>query len=171
MTLIVVAVGIALLLFTNLYEVVLFSFSSGEGSNSVRSEQFDYLVSEWNFTGAGLGSSLDSGYKRDETGYGFELTYVNLVNKLGVFSLPLFLSYASTIFYGLKFFFLDGKRVAGAWVLGSMAFLIPGAGNPLLLAPVFVFMHFLAIMLIISELCPDGKADEDDEAQSGTVSS
>ncbi|MBF4555103.1 hypothetical protein H7698_03400 [Pseudomonas sp. p50] len=171
MTLVVIAVSIALLLFTNLYEVILFSFSSGEGSNSVRSEQFDYLVSEWNFTGAGLGSSLDSGYKRDETGYGFELTYVNLVNKLGVFSLPLFLSYASTIFYGLKFFFLDGKRVSGAWVLGSMAFLIPGAGNPLLLAPVFVFMHFLAIMLIITELCPDGNTDEGNETESGAVGS
>ena len=149
-----------LLVFTDFYNVIIFSFSSSEGSNSIRSEQFDYLVSEWSFGGSGLGSSLMSGYKRDDTGYGFELTYINLVNKLGVLSIPLFLSYASVLFFGFKFFFFDGRRVTGAWILGLMAFLIPGAGNPLLLAPVFVFMHFIAIMLIITELSPQYEPDE-----------
>jgi hypothetical protein len=46
-----------------------------------------------------------------------------------------------------------------------MAFLIPGAGNPLLLAPVFVFMHFIAIMLIITELSSRDKLDVDREQQ------
>ncbi|MNK52166.1 hypothetical protein D3C87_710940 [compost metagenome] len=160
LTFLVLIVGVLLLLFTDVYNVILFSFSSGEGSNSIRNEQFDYLVSEWSFSGAGLGSSLVSGYQRDETGYGFELTYINLINKLGVLSIPLFLSYASTVFFGFKFFFFDGKRVTGAWVLGLMAFLIPGAGNPLLLAPVFVFMHFIAIILIIAELSPDTALDQ-----------
>lgn len=165
MTLIGFVGCIYLLLFTDIYNIILFSFSSGEGSNSIRSEQFDYLVSEWSFDGAGLGSSLVSGYQRDETGYGFELTYINLVNKLGLFSIPLFLSYASMVFYGLRFFFFDDKRVSGAWVLGLMAFLIPGAGNPLLLAPIFVFMHFIAIMLVITELSSDGQIDQSHDAQ------
>ncbi|AZD56206.1 hypothetical protein ACLBNB_22770 [Pseudomonas chlororaphis subsp. aurantiaca] len=156
MTFLVLLAG-ALLLFTDFYNIIFFSFSSGEGSNSIRSEQFDYLVSEWSFSGAGLGSSLKSGYQRDDTGYGFELTYINLINKLGVLSLPLFLSYCSALFFGFKFFFFDGKWVTGAWVLGLMAFLIPGAGNPLLLAPVFVFMHFIAMTLIIVELSPRRK--------------
>ncbi|MNP29767.1 hypothetical protein D3C76_1228050 [compost metagenome] len=160
LTFLVLIVGVLLLLFTDVYNVILFSFSSGEGSNSIRNEQFGYLVSEWSFSGAGLGSSLVSGYQRDETGYGFELTYINLINKLGLLSIPLFLSYASTVFFGFKFFFFDGKRVTGAWVLGLMAFLIPGAGNPLLLAPVFVFMHFIAIILIIAELSPDTALDQ-----------
>lgn len=159
MTFLVLLAGALLLLFTDFYNVIFFSFSSGEGSNSVRSEQFDYLVSEWSFSGAGLGSSLISGYQRDDTGYGFELTYINLVNKLGVLSIPLFFSYVSVLFFGFKFFFFDGRRVTGAWVLGLMAFLIPGAGNPLLLAPVFVFMHFIAMMLIITELSPRDELD------------
>jgi hypothetical protein len=46
-----------------------------------------------------------------------------------------------------------------------MAFLIPGAGNPLLLAPVFVFMHFIAIMLVNSELSPGSEFDQNSEAQ------
>ncbi|MNL04542.1 hypothetical protein D3C87_1251110 [compost metagenome] len=46
-----------------------------------------------------------------------------------------------------------------------MAFLIPGAGNPLLLAPVFVFMHFIAIMLVNSELSPGSEFDQSSEAQ------
>ncbi|VVP04600.1 hypothetical protein PS838_02998 [Pseudomonas fluorescens] len=161
MTFLVLLAGAALLLFTDIYNVIAFSFSSGESSNSTRSEQFGYLVSEWSFSGAGLGSSLMSGYQRDETGYGFELTYINLVNKLGVLSVPLFLSYVSVLFYGVKFFFFEGKRFTGAWILGLMAFLIPGAGNPLLLAPVFVFMHFIAIMLVIIELSSQSELDED----------
>jgi hypothetical protein len=165
MTFLVFLAGTLLLLFTDFYNVIFFSFSSGEGSNSVRSEQFDYLLSEWSFSGAGLGSSLISGYRRDDAGYGFELTYINLVNKLGILSIPLFFSYVSVLFFGFKFFFFDGKRVTGAWVLGLMAFLIPGAGNPLLLAPVFVFMHFIAIMLIITELSSRDKLDVDREQQ------
>lgn len=159
MTFVAALAGILLLLFTDFYNVLLFSFSSGEGSNSIRSEQFDYLVSEWSFSGAGLGSSLLSGYQRDDTGYGFELTYVNLVNKLGFLSVPLFLSYCTIVFFGLKFFFFDDKRVSGAWVLGLMAFLIPGAGNPLLLAPAFVFMHFIAMTLVIRELSLSPEVD------------
>lgn len=154
MSFLVLLAGAALLLFTDIYNVIAFTFSSGESSNSTRSEQFGYLVSEWSLSGAGLGSSLMSGYQRDDTGYGFELTYINLVNKLGVLSIPLFLSYASVLFFGIRFFFFDGRRFTGAWILGLMAFLIPGAGNPLLLAPVFVFMHFIAIMLVITELSP-----------------
>ena len=159
MTFLVALAGVLLLLFTDFFNVLLFSFSSGEGSNSIRSEQFDYLVSEWSFSGAGLGSSLMSGYQRDETGYGFELTYINLVNKLGFFSFPLFASYCVTLFFGFKFFFFEDKRVSGAWILGLMAFLIPGAGNPLLLAPVFVFMHFIAMTLVIRELSPRCEVD------------
>ena len=165
MTFLVLLAGAALLLFTDIYNVIAFSFSSGESSNSTRSEQFGYLVSEWSFSGAGLGSSLQSGYQRDETGYGFELTYINLVNKLGVLTIPLFLSYVSVLFYGIKFFFFEGRLFTGAWILGLMAFLIPGAGNPLLLAPVFVFMHFIAIMLVIIELSSQSELDEDGKQQ------
>ncbi|UQY34398.1 hypothetical protein K8U54_22255 [Pseudomonas fulva] len=141
---------LVLLFFTDIYDVLIFSFSSNEPSNSVRSEQFSYLISEWNLQGAGLGSGLVSGYSRDDSGYGFELTYINLINKLGVFSIPLFLSYIVPVFLGLKLFLIDGDHVRGAWVLGLMAYLIPGAGNPLLLAPVFVFSHFAAIKIAIS---------------------
>jgi hypothetical protein len=44
-------------------------------------------------------------------------------------------------------------------------FSTPRAGSPLLLRPVFVFMHFIAIMLVISELSPGSEFDQDSEAQ------
>lgn len=140
---------ISVFLWTDFFDLIIFSLSSKEESNSIRSEQFGYLLDEWSFQGAGLGSSLMSGYTRDETGYGFELTYINIVNKIGVFAIPLFVSYLIPVLYGLKNILTPGKRVAGGWVLGLMAYLIPGAANPILLAPEFVVMHFIALMSVI----------------------
>lgn len=141
--------ALGLLLWTDFFEIMIFSLSSKEASNSVRSEQFDYLLNEWSIEGAGLGSSLISGYSRDETGYGFELTYINIVHKLGVFALPLFASYIVPVVFGFKCIFTKGRRVIGGWVLGLMAYLVPGAANPMLLAPEFVVMHFIALMTVV----------------------
>lgn len=138
-----------ILLTTDLFNIIIFTFSNVEESNLIRSEQLSRLLDEWSFMGSGLGSSLASGYSRDDTGYGFELTYVNLVNKLGVFSFPLFISYMIPVFFGIKWVFTEGKRVIGGWILGLMAYLIPGAGNPILLAPEFVVLHFIALATVI----------------------
>lgn len=53
--------------------------------------------------------------------------------------------------------------VAGVIKIGF--FSIPRAGNPLLSGPAFVFMHFIAIMLVISELSPGSEFDQNSEAQ------
>ena len=54
------------------------------GVENIRTERASFLIREFSPFGNGLGSSLESGYARDNTGYGFELTYLNIIHKLHV---------------------------------------------------------------------------------------
>ena len=112
------------------WDTLFFTFSSEESSNSIRAEQSRYLKQEFTFFGNGLGATLKSGYIRDNLGYGFELTYLNLIHKLGIFSIPLFISY---------------------FCLGLMYFLVQGAANPILLAPMSVILHCCALHILCFE--------------------
>lgn len=151
------------LLLINLYylvelpylDLLINSFSTEESSNSVRSEQFEYLVDEFTFFGAGLGAVLHSGFIRTpEAPYGFELTFINLFHKLGWMCAPLLFSYFLPIFLSLKLLFtkLSYKESFGAFILGLMAFIIPGYGNPLLLASNIVLFHCLGLFLVYQYL-------------------
>lgn len=133
------------------HELIGFSYSSQESSNYIRREQFDYLVDEMRFWGNGLGSPLRSGYTRDDVGggYGFELSYVSLVHKLGIFSLPLFLAYVLTVMISIRRILYKYCFFESFFALGSMGYLVVGAGNPLLLGPTAVVLHCVAIFILI----------------------
>jgi len=131
------------------YELIINSYSIEEASNSIRFEQFEYLVSDLTFLGNGLGASLSSGYVRDSSGYGFELTYLNIVHKLGMFSVFLFLSYLITL---LVAFSRISKKIyvyESFFVIGLMGYLVVGAGNPLLLSPCAVVLHCIAMYILV----------------------
>ena len=133
---------------SSFYENIIYSFSSQEVSNAARNEQFGYLASEFTILGNGLGSSLKSGYMRDGTGYGFELTYVNIVHKLGVFSIFLFLSYIITITVASIRIVRRVYVFESFFVLGLMGYLVVGAGNPLLLSPSAVVLHCVGMYIL-----------------------
>ena len=126
------------------------SFSNDEVSNIVRAEQFNKIVEDFSFFGSGLGSSLSSGYKRDATGYGFELTFLNLIHKLGFFVLPLFLSYATTIIASIDRIIHGFQVKESYFIIGCMVYLIPGSGNPILLSPQAVILHCIAMYIFVS---------------------
>jgi len=132
------------------YNILAHSFSSQEVSNATRAEQYDYLVNEFSLLGSGLGSILRSGYVRDyDCGYGFELTYINLIHKLGIFSMFLFSSYIITIVIPIVRVFNKVYVFESLFGLGLMGYLIVGAGNPLLLSVPGVIVHSVAIYLIV----------------------
>lgn len=133
-----------------LINVISSSFSSDEVSNAVRSEQFNKIASDFTFFGSGLGAKLSSGYQRDDSGYGFELTFLNLVHKLGFFVIPLFTSYFLTVFISMSNVFRKIKIQESCTALGCMVYLIPGTGNPLLLSPPAVILHCLAMYLLVT---------------------
>jgi len=137
------------LLPSSFYEIIINSFSPQEVSNAVRSEQFGYIVSDFTFFGNGLGSSLSSGYVRDTRGYGFELTYVNIVHKLGVFSIFLFSSYVITLMVASIRIVRRVYVFESLFVIGLMGYLVVGVGNPLLLSTSAVILHCVAMYIIV----------------------
>jgi hypothetical protein len=141
---------VVLLLFPQeILDSIFYTFSDEELSNSLRGEQFKYLVDEFSFLGSGLGSALKSGYARDDVSfYGFELNYLNIVHKLGVASLPLFVSYIGTVFLSLYRIFKGYRLFESYFALGLMGYLIQGVGNPILLSPVTVLMHCCSIHVL-----------------------
>jgi hypothetical protein len=141
-------IGVSLFLPREFFELLFFSFSSQEASNAVRAQQLPELVSDLKVMGNGLGAPLASGYARRTTAYGFELTYVNLLHKLGIFAVPLFLSYLLVLGTSLYRLFRGVKVLTSALALGCMMYMIPGIGNPILLAPHFVVLHCIAIYIL-----------------------
>jgi len=130
-------------------DLIVYNFSSSEDSNFVRSEQYSYLIAELDWLGHGLGSSLASGYARDETGYGMELSYLNLIHKLGVLSVFLFTSYFITIVVSVLRIIRGIALSESIFSIGLMGYLIVGAGNPVLISPTGVTLHSIAIYILL----------------------
>lgn len=137
-------------LFFNYFDLIVYSFSSDEISNAKRSEQYNYLISDLSLAGHGLGAPLSSGFSRDASGYGMELTYLNIIHKLGVFSVFLFSSYLLTIFVATIRIVRGIYVFESVFVLGSMGYLVVGAGNPILLSTVGVTLHSIGMYLLVS---------------------
>ncbi|MBU4349007.1 hypothetical protein KJ830_07720 [bacterium] len=149
MLLVFLVVLLYLLLPSSFYEVIIHSYSSQEVSNFIKIEQFGYLASELTFFGNGLGSSLRSGYAAAPRGYGFELTYVNIVHKLGVFSIFLFSSYVITLMVAWIRIVRRVYIFESLFVIGLMGYLVVGAGNPILLATSAVILHCVAMYILV----------------------
>ena len=142
---------VLMLISYHFYDLIAFSFSDQDVSNAERNDQFHLILEDFNFIGHGLGALLSSGYVRDETGYGMELTYLNLIHKLGLVSIFLFLSYLCTYYLAIKIG-LNNKRIyESCFAFGGMGFSIIGAGNPLLLSPAAVTLHCVVMYILLSE--------------------
>jgi hypothetical protein len=157
--LLIVFIGILYIMPSPLYDIFISSYTLQDVSNATRNEQYGYLVSELTILGNGLGSSLKSGYVRDSNmKYGYELTYVNIVHKLGVFSIFLFLSYILTLVIASTRIMRRVYIFESLFVIGLMGYLVVGAGNPLLLSPCAVVLHCVAMYILVKPfLKPLGK--------------
>ncbi len=139
-------VSIIVLSFPEIVNVVVYTFSDLEPSNLTRSMQKSYIVSELSFFGKGLGGVLEGGYIRNELlPYAYELTYLNLVHKVGVFSLVPFIIYICTCALAWIDILILRNIFYPALALGAMMFLIPSYGNPMLFSPISVVLHCLAL--------------------------
>ncbi|CAM2823190.1 hypothetical protein [Vibrio neptunius] len=134
--------------YTDVGQQITYSFSSAESSNSVRNEQREKIFDEINVFGSGLGATLKSGYKRDDSGYGFEVTYENLFHKLGVISIGIFAVFLGTCWVSAANIYRGVDIEYSTLSLGLMMYLIPSAGNPMLFSPICVTMHCIAMYLL-----------------------
>lgn len=130
------------------YSIIEKMFSEEDNNNIVRYEQFYSIVNDITFWGRGLGATI-SGVVRDlEKPYGFELVYVNLIHKFGIFSLFLFSGWIY-MFKCLFIFLYQGKYPLYTSVaIGSLGYLFPAIGNPLLMAPSLVILNCFTLYYI-----------------------
>ncbi len=144
------------------------AFSALDFGNRLRYEQTERLMQELTLWGNGLGARLQSGYVRDPMGYGFEVSYVNLLHKFGVVALVMLVGYALTLILAVRLA-LRGRVARGAAALGSMGYLLPSIGNPSLISPTTVVLHCAALYIIAEpavtlggpvELASDGVPDQ-----------
>ncbi len=115
--------------------------------NHPRVEQAKALIEDFTLFGKGLGSVVP-GYSRDALGYGFELSYHNIIHKFGIISGFIFVSFIVPIFYSLYKIFLRTSEIYSYLPLIFMLYLLPSSGNPTVFAPVAVILHCLALYFI-----------------------
>jgi len=105
------------------------------------------LIEDFTLFGKGLGSTVP-GYSRDILGYGFELSYHNIVHKFGIISLLIFSSLLAPVFYSLYKILTRSSKIYSYLPLVFMFYLFPSWGNPTVFAPVAVILHCFALYFI-----------------------
>jgi hypothetical protein len=123
-------------------------FDNNDTANILRYEQLFYLLNDLTIFGKGLGAVIPEYSRNLEKPYGFELSYLNLIHKFGVFSLVLIILYCVTLIKAFKNI-VKGYNVKYAVIaIGAMCYLLPSIGNPLLFAPQAVVLNCLALYII-----------------------
>lgn len=131
----------------NYHSVIWRVFSGDESGNAIRYTQSEFIIEELTWSGRGLGAPLMSGYERDELGYGFEVTYLNVLHKLGIVGCFVLFGYIYTLYRILMLLFNQRNLMNASVSLGAMSYLWPSMGNPLLFSPVASLLHCAALYL------------------------
>ena len=97
------------------------------------------LIEDFTILGKGLGASVP-GYSRDELGYGFELSFHNIIHKFGIISIFIFISFLVPILYSLNKIIQETSNIHSYIPLVLMLYLLPAWGNPTIFAPVNVIL-------------------------------
>lgn len=138
-----------LLINSALYELVSNTLSVDHPANTAREIQSKYLMDEFTLFGSGFGVKLKSGFSRDESGFLFELTYHNLIHKLGIISILIFIPIISWLYICLQ----DSTNVRtkgrrGAFSLGLLSVVFVSYGNPVLFSLQSVIVQCIALYLL-----------------------
>lgn len=115
-------------------------FSKEDIGNSVRYEQISYFMKHMAYLGNGFGADLS------EIGrtYVMEISYIDLFYKVGIFSIPVFLCYIITFYYGFKYLRKNNSRYATI-PLTCMSYVYSALGNSVLFTSSSVLLHIIAL--------------------------
>lgn len=118
-------------------------FGASALGNLQRYEQIGQLLADTTWWGRGLGAPISTGYARsEEFPYGFELSYLNVVHKFGLFSL---LYFAFLIYTVYRIWRSPASPSERAVAFGALTYLAPAVGNPINFAIQLVLLHVLAL--------------------------
>jgi hypothetical protein len=139
--------GIFLIIFfyPSVFDFLVLNFSNIEKSNMFRSLQSVELMKRFSFFGSGLGAAFADEQRGGVITYGFELSYFSLIHKIGILSVAPFFIYIYTCFLTWRQLLKSKDFFYPSLALGSILFLIPSYGNPMLFAPVLVTLHCIAL--------------------------
>lgn len=109
------------------------------------------LVQSFTVVGIGLGGALASGFTRDLLGYSMELSYFSILSKFGLIFGTLVIIAVVTPLVIATYRIIVTPRPKYAFALGSSVFLITAWGNPIIFAPLLVFMSCIAFNLVVGK--------------------
>jgi hypothetical protein len=112
---------------------------------AARWEQAYYLAEEFTPLGNGLGATHRSLERSELAPYGFELSFFNLVHKLGLFAIPVIVVYGTTVWFSVVFFFRNPLSVRAATPLAAQSYLIYAFTNPILFGAPPVILQCIAL--------------------------
>ncbi|MFH0939740.1 MAG: hypothetical protein V1899_10765 [Planctomycetota bacterium] len=145
-----IVLGSMVVIATSFDDIVRGIFLESAGGNAIRYEQSRILLDECTVFGKGLGAEISTGYSRaGEKSYGFEVIYINIFHKYGVFALLLLASYFYTFYGACRA--LVRKTIPpehACCALGAMGYTLVAFGNPMLFGPNTILLHCIALYLI-----------------------
>lgn len=125
-------------------------FSATTLGNDKRLYQFQLVFERFKLLGNGLGSHFKYVYlNRNIDSYGIEVSYLNLIDKFGIFSFPMLwyfaYSYCKPVLMLIK---KQGNNQINTCIIGLMGYLFVAAGNPVIFAPYNVLLHILSLLML-----------------------
>lgn len=140
---------IALVLITSDYiSIIVKMFDAEDESNEIRYLQLAYIIEDVNLWGKGLGAIIPNFSRDANAEYGFELSYINLIHKLGFLAFVLFYNWIYVLVKASRNIYYRKNVFNSTLSLGCMGYLFPSVGNPLLMHPACVILNCIGLYLL-----------------------
>tara|TARA_B100001057_G_scaffold184276_1_gene185010 strand:+ start:23238 stop:24338 length:1101 start_codon:yes stop_codon:yes gene_type:complete len=121
-------------------------FGLEDPGNIERFSQIEAVFDELTWFGKGWGGLFESqALQRDAAGYSIEISYFNLIHKIGLFSIFFFYYYMN---YFFRVFKLKSTDFSRAIAIGVIFYLFVALGNPNLFAIQFIFLHLIGESIV-----------------------
>ncbi|MCW1734243.1 hypothetical protein [Anaerorudis cellulosivorans] len=133
------------------FNIITNMFKKEDISNIARYEQLNFLLADLKLFGNGLGATVPGYISNPELPYGFELTFVNVIHKFGIFSIILFFNWIYMFLYLFKQCWNKKNIIANVIMLSSLGYLFPSIGNPLLFHPSLAILNSIVLYHIKME--------------------
>lgn len=123
-------------------------FDKNDESNSARYEQLTFMMKDMSFLGKGLGAEVIGSIRSFDAPYGFELTFINIIHKFGIFSLVLFYGWYYMIKQSLINIYKKKHLTESIIIFSSIGYFFPSIGNPMLFHPSLVILNSCAFYIL-----------------------
>ena len=120
-------------------------FATEDIANIARYTQLNFILEDITFWGNGLGSTVPGFISNKESPYGYELIFLNIIHKFGIFSIILFLNWLYMFTYLFKRCWRKQNIIYNVIMLSSLGYLFTSIGNPIVFHPSLVMLNVIAL--------------------------